>query len=92
VRALRGTQYKLVESSIDGSEMLFDVPADLGEVHNLLPHRRELARRLRAAATDRRDPRRSRRRGDHTDDATRAQLRALATSTELGIVGLSVNP
>jgi arylsulfatase A-like enzyme len=56
VRALRTDQHKLIESSIDASEMLFDLPADPTEVRNLRQERPDLAQELRAAGRRRAAP------------------------------------
>ncbi len=79
VRALRGPRYKLIESSIDGREELFDLADDPGEQRSLAATRGELARTLRAAAAS--APRTAA--PTHAapamtpDDALRERLRAL---------------
>ena len=53
VRAIRTDQYKLIESSIDGSELLFDLSTDPAERRDLRPSRTDLAQQLRKAADGR---------------------------------------
>ena len=78
VRAVRTERYKLIESSIDGSEILFDVLADPAESHDLRAERGDLAGTLRGSL--------DRRAGEKSvagvsagslDEATRERLRAL---------------
>ncbi len=47
VRAVRTDRYKLIESQIDGTSMLFDLSADRAEKQNLLEQKPELAEALR---------------------------------------------
>lgn len=50
VRAVRGPRYKLIESSLDDTEAVFDLADDPGERQSLAATRPELAGTLRAAA------------------------------------------
>jgi arylsulfatase A-like enzyme len=49
VRAVRTDRYKLIESEIDGSSMLFDLSSDRAEKQNLLEQKPDLVKELRAA-------------------------------------------
>jgi arylsulfatase A-like enzyme len=81
VRAVRGTRYKLIDSSIDGSAKLFDLLADPAEKRDLHATRPDLVRELRAAADHGvREPTPTPVPAMTPDDALRERLRALGYS------------
>jgi arylsulfatase A-like enzyme len=56
VRSLRDARYKLITSSINGSQLLFDLTNDAAELRDLAGSNDDIARRLTAAADRRRQP------------------------------------
>ena len=78
VRAVRGPRHKLIASTIDGSELLFDLQADPGERADLRQQAPALARQLRALGDDRaRGPAVAAAPAITPDDAMQERLRAL---------------
>ena len=78
VHAVRTDQYKLIDSSIDGSAMLFDLPADPGERRDLHAEKADVAREMRAAAASQQHaPAVAAAPAITPDAATRERLRAL---------------
>lgn len=77
VRAVRTERYKLVEASMDGTEVLFDLAADGAEQTDLRARNPELARQVRAFASDRRGPAVGTAASIAPGVATRERLRAL---------------
>jgi arylsulfatase A-like enzyme len=78
VTAVRTTEYALIESSIDGSTMLFDLTVDPGEKHDVGKERPEMIDALRAAvAGNPLVPDAAANPPVTPDDATLEQLRAL---------------
>lgn len=78
VKAIRTERYKLIESSTDGSEMLFDLAADRGERNDLRQQHPELAQTVRALLGHRqRGPVVAAAPPITPDAATRERLRAL---------------
>jgi hypothetical protein len=53
VKAIRTHRHKLIESSIDGSAMLFDLGADPAETSDVAATEPEIARHVRALAIGR---------------------------------------
>jgi arylsulfatase A-like enzyme len=77
VRAVRSERYKLIESSINGSEALFDLSADPSESHDLHAERTDVAHSMRRAAAGPQRAPRAPATAVTPDDALREQLRAL---------------
>jgi arylsulfatase A-like enzyme len=78
VTAVRTGEYTLIESSIDGSTMLFDLTVDPGEQHDLGSDKAALIDALRAAVDGRRSAPVAAAAAPITpDDAARERLRAL---------------
>jgi arylsulfatase A-like enzyme len=78
VKALRTERHKLIESTIDGSEMLFDLGADRAETTDLAAQQPDLARQVRALADGRpRGPAAGAAPTVTLDNAMRERLRAL---------------
>ena len=78
VKAVRGARHKLIASTIDGSELLFDLQADPGERTNVRQQAPALAQQLRALGDDRaRGPAVAAAPAITPDDAMQERLRAL---------------
>jgi len=76
-RSIRSARYKLITSSIDSSEQLFDLQTDPTETRNVGPAQIELAQELRAVAGPPGTAAVPATPAEAPDDATRERLRAL---------------